>query len=217
MKNKAYTYHLDPRDEVGATILGELKDRGPNNVANALGQSSEHVKSFLHVLRQELAFYICCLNLHEKLSTKKVPICFPIPYREGERKHRFKDLRDTSLALNMNEITVGNSVNANDKELIIISGANQRGKSSFLRSIGIAQITMQSGCFVSASEFESELCPGLFTHYKREEDPTMSGGKFDEELARMSEIVDHVRPNLIMLFNESFAATNAREGSEVAR
>jgi DNA mismatch repair ATPase MutS len=57
----------------------------------------------------------------------------------------------------------------------------------------------------------------LFTHYKREEDPTMKSGKFDEELARMSEIVGQITPNSMLLFNESFAATNEREGSEIAK
>jgi DNA mismatch repair ATPase MutS len=45
----------------------------------------------------------------------------------------------------------------------------------------------------------------------------MTSGKFDEELGRMSEIVDAITPNSIVLFNESFAATNEREGSEIAR
>jgi len=45
----------------------------------------------------------------------------------------------------------------------------------------------------------------------------MTSGKLDEELARMSEIVDHIEPNSMLLFNESFAATNEREGSEIAR
>ena len=45
----------------------------------------------------------------------------------------------------------------------------------------------------------------------------MKSGKFDEELARMSEIADQVVPNAILLFNESFAATNEREGSEIAK
>ncbi|MDA8088807.1 MAG: hypothetical protein M0Z61_01090, partial [Nitrospiraceae bacterium] len=35
-------------------------------------------------------------------------------------------------------------------------------------------------------------------------------------LKRMSEIVDHIKSNSIVLFNESFAATNEREGSEIA-
>jgi DNA mismatch repair ATPase MutS len=57
----------------------------------------------------------------------------------------------------------------------------------------------------------------LFTHYKREEDVSLKSGKFDEELSRMSDIVDHITPNSMVLFNESFAATNEREGSEIAR
>ncbi len=45
----------------------------------------------------------------------------------------------------------------------------------------------------------------------------MESGKFDEELGRMSTIVDAITPDSMVLFNESFAATNEREGSEIAR
>jgi hypothetical protein len=41
--------------------------------------------------------------------------------------------------------------------------------------------------------------------------------KLDEELARMSHIADRITPNRLLLCNESFAATNEREGSEIAR
>jgi DNA mismatch repair ATPase MutS len=71
--------------------------------------------------------------------------------------------------------------------------------------------------FVPAESFSSNVCDGLFTHYKREEDATMKSGKLDEELSRMSDIVDKITPNSMVLFNESFAATNEREGSEIAR
>jgi len=76
---------------------------------------------------------------------------------------------------------------------------------------------MQSGMFVAAESFAANLCAGLFTHYKREEDAAMKSGKFDEELGRMSDIVSVIVPNSMMLFNESFASTNEREGSEIAR
>jgi DNA mismatch repair ATPase MutS len=55
------------------------------------------------------------------------------------------------------------------------------------------------------------------THYKREEDATMRGGKLDEELRRMSDIADEIAPSSVLLCNESFASTNEREGSEIAR
>jgi hypothetical protein len=51
----------------------------------------------------------------------------------------------------------------------------------------------------------------------REEDATMRSGKLDEELARMSEIAGQITPGSILLCNESFASTNEREGSEIAR
>jgi DNA mismatch repair ATPase MutS len=71
--------------------------------------------------------------------------------------------------------------------------------------------------FVPADSFRANVCPGVFTHFKREEDPSMRSGKLDEELARMSEIADRISSGSLMLFNESFAATNEREGSEIAR
>jgi hypothetical protein len=45
----------------------------------------------------------------------------------------------------------------------------------------------------------------------------MKSGKFDEELSRMSDIADDMTSNSMVLFNESFAATNEREGSEIGR
>ena len=45
----------------------------------------------------------------------------------------------------------------------------------------------------------------------------MRSGKLDEELSRMSTIVDSLREGAMVLLNESFASTNEREGSEIAR
>jgi len=45
----------------------------------------------------------------------------------------------------------------------------------------------------------------------------MKSGKLDEELGRMSVIVDELKAGSMILFNELFAATNEREGSEIAR
>jgi DNA mismatch repair ATPase MutS len=135
----------------------------------------------------------------------------------GERKHSFKGLYDVCLALSVKQRIVGNDVKADNKDLVIITGANQGGKSTFLRSIGLGQMMMQCGMFVAAESFCSNVCDGLFTHYKREEDATMKSGKFDEELSRMSDIADNMTSNSMVLFNESFAATNEREGSEIGR
>ena len=76
---------------------------------------------------------------------------------------------------------------------------------------------MQCGMFVPAASFRANVCDGLFTHFKREEDTSMRSGKLDEELSRMSAIIDNITPHSIVLLNESFASTNEREGAEIAR
>jgi hypothetical protein len=216
-QNPGLTFRLHPRDQRGAKALGELNEKGITQVATLLGQSADYILNFFKSLRTELAFYVGCLNLHQALMDKKEPVCFPVPVNADQRKHSFTELYDVGLALSIRPKVIGNDFSAEHKELVIITGANQGGKSTFLRSAGLAQLMMQSGMFVGATSFSANICANLFTHYRREEDETMRSGKFDEELQRMSEIVDHLSPNSMLLFNESFAATNEREGSEIAR
>lgn len=212
-----FSFSLHPRDEAGARALAELRNRGISLVADALAQSTDHVRDFFGMLQAELAFYVGCVNLHEQLARKGEPVCMPAPVADEERRLSVRGLYDVCLALKLDQRVVGNDANANDKDLVIVTGANQGGKSTFLRGVGLAQLMMQSGMFVAADYFCSSVCHGLFTHYKREEDPGMKSGKLDEELRRMSDIVDHITSGSLILLNESFAATNEREGSEVAR
>jgi DNA mismatch repair ATPase MutS len=216
-RSPVYSYTLHPRDDHGARALGELRDRGLNLVANAVAQSADHINFFFNTLRLELAFYIGCLNLYEQITQLGEPVSFPRPVDASAHRLSFVGLYDITLALTMKQKVVGNDVDADNKDLVIVTGANQGGKSTFMRSIGLAQLMMQCGMFVPAESFSANLCNRLFTHYRREEDATMTHGKLDEELSRMSAIVDQITPGSMVLFNESFAATNEREGSEIAR
>ena len=213
---EAYTFSIADRDETGAQILADIHHRGITRVAVALAESAHHVLSFFKTLRTELAFYVGCMNLHRRLASKGEPMCFPDPAPAGERRHGFRGMYDVCLSLRLEGRAVGNAADADGRSLVIITGANQGGKSTFLRGVGLAQVMMQCGMFVGAESFAAGVCPAVITHYKREEDATMKSGKFDEELARMSEIVEHIAPDSLILFNESFAATNEREGSEIA-
>jgi hypothetical protein len=69
--------------------------------------------------------------------------------------------------------------------------AEARAQSTFLRSVGLAQMMMQSGLFVGAEAFGANIVRGVFTHCKREEDTSMTGGKFDDELSRMNALGRH--------------------------
>jgi MutS domain V len=213
----AYSFTVNERDEAGMRTLSELISRGVNETANALAQSADHIKSFFQLLRAELGFYLGCLNLREQLVAKGQPVCYPVPAALGEDRLRARGLYDASLALTLGGPVTGNDVDADGRQLIMITGANQGGKSTFLRAVGQAQLMTQAGMFVPAESFAGSACSGIFTHFKREEDATMEKGKLDEELARMRAITERIASGGLLLCNESFAATNEREGSEIAR
>lgn len=212
-----YGFEIDPRDEAGSHALVDLTGKALNDTANTVTQSADHVRRFFSRLRIELAFYLGCMNLYDRLTKAGVPTCFPEPRPLDARTFTCRDLRDVGLCLATGTPVSGNSIDADGASLVVVTGANEGGKSTFLRSVGTAQLMMQAGMFVPSKSLRANVVNGVFTHFKREEDDTMTHGKFDEELARMSTIADFVAPQSMLLCNESFASTNEREGSEIAR
>ena len=215
--NSRLLYEIDPRDEAGARALEDLQAQGIASVAAALAESADHILGFFQMLRVELGFYVACLNLHREISNHGLPCCFPEPLGPDAAVLSASRICDLVLGLTTPERVIGSDLIADGKQLIMITGANRGGKSTFLRSIGLAQLMMQAGMFVVAEAFRANVCDRIYAHFKREEDETMRRGKLDQELSRMTLIVDEITPNSLVLFNESFACTNEREGSEIAR
>jgi hypothetical protein len=216
-ERRSFTYEVGARDDAGMHTLSQMRDTGLASTAVALAESTEHVHRFFEQLRTELAFYIGCLNLHSALTAKGEPFCFPGPPAVGSPTLEARGLYDPALSLRIDGRAIGNDVAGDGKALLVITGANGGGKSTLLRAIGTAQLMMQAGMFVAADAYRADVRDAVLTHFRREEDPTLERGKLDEELARMSEIVDHVSGRSLVLLNESLSATNEREGSQIAR
>lgn len=212
----AHTLTIAERDIAGFSALSELRAHALSRVSHVLAESTEHVLSFFTMLRCELAFYLGCTNLHHRLQEVGAPTCYPVPTACGEPVFTGRGLYDPCLALLRGAPVVGNDLDAGESVLVVITGANQGGKSTLLRSVGLAQLMVQSGMFVGAQSLCADVRTILFTHFKREEDAGMRAGKLDEELSRMSDIANELGPGGMVLSNESFASTDEREGSRIA-
>jgi hypothetical protein len=225
-KDKGYWlhWHLAPAFSVNAEEnpngLEDLHQRrilAINAATSVLIQAAEFQKSFFNMLRRELSFYVGCLNLTDKMRAVGMPLSIPTLLPLESRERKWHNLYDVSLSLSKASAVVGNDLEIDGKHLYIITGANQGGKSTFVRSLGQAQLMAQCGMLVGAESFAAPLRRGVFTHFIREEDRNMRSGKLDEELKRMRDIVDQLEPGALMMFNESFSSTNEREGSEIGR
>ncbi|WP_084523335.1 MutS-related protein [Nocardia inohanensis] len=196
----------DPLRIVTAPALAIVKE--------VVGRVADNVQGFFRELRTELAFYLGCVNLRERLSRAGTPTCFPIPAHPGENVLSARDLRDPLLSLARSEV-VGTDIDATATTFTVVTGANSGGKSTFLRSVGCAQLMMQAGLFVTARACTADIRHGLFTHFVRAEDPAMQHGRLDEELARLREITDQLAPHAMVLCNEPFASTNDRDAAAI--
>ncbi|MCE4622551.1 MAG: hypothetical protein F7B19_04470 [Desulfurococcales archaeon] len=214
---RKYTWKLPPRDEAGEDELWNIKNLALEKPAKILNIAYQHVIEFINSLRTELAFYVGALNLWDRLKRIGAPTSFPIPRETGERVLRFKDLVEVSLALRIGRRPVPNTLDSKQRMIIVVSGPNKGGKTVFLRSIGQAQLMMMAGMYVAAEHYESSISTGVYTHFETEEKPNLGKGRLEEELARISEIVDHLKRGSMLLMNESFSSTNEKEGSEIAR
>ena len=207
---------ISSKDEDGLKDLELRKARVISEDVNVLAQATDHVLQFFTSLRDELGFYVGCLNLKETLEANGLPVCMPA-IEKGGRRRTYANLYDASLPLIGVKGVVGNDMDYSEKTLFIITGANQGGKSTFLRSLGQSQVMLQCGMFTAAASYRAHIASGIFTHFRKEEDAKMDSGKLDEELERMSRIANHVKKGALVMFNESFAATNEREGAEIGR
>ncbi len=216
--HRAYAFDVHPRDEAGLEALGDLRDRATNLVANALAQSTDRIAAYFTQLRTEVAFFVACLNVERRLEAAGVPTCRPEPVGlQPAPILSARGLYDGVLALRTCGRVIGNDLHADGRTLVMITGANSGGKSTFLRSIGLSHLQLQCGMHVCAERYRASVCDGLFTHFAREEDVTMRSGRFDEELGRMSRITRQLSPHSMLLCNESFTGTSEWEGSEIAR
>ncbi len=211
VEHSSLTFEIDPRDIAGSEALGALRSRGIDSAARVLTASEDHVTDFLQALATELSFYLGAETVYRRLTALGCPVTFPVPADDGHRHHT--NLIEPTLAVRSGARPVGNDLPDTDCALVFITGANQGGKTTYLRSLGIAQVMMQAGMFVAAEEFTAPPRTGVFTHFRREADPTMRHGGFDDELVRMRSIVEDLEPGGLLLCNESFSTTDFREGS----
>ena len=203
------------KDQAMQDDAAQLEFQTVNYVYSYCNSLVDSYGTFFDQLHFQLAFYLGAINIRSQLQRFKIEYCFP---QVSEKKDllRYDDLKEMVMTLDKEGKTVGNSGTLDGRQLVVITGANQGGKSTFLRSIGIAQIMMQCGLIVSAKSYQSGIYTSLFTHFTRREDSAMNSGRLDEELRRMDQIINNMGEDPLILLNESFATTTEKEGSEIA-
>lgn len=195
--------------------IGELIEANLEGIFKVLSQFNKKLIVFFKQVRYQFGFYSCCERLYSELVARSIKCCFP-EFVEGQSKMSIEELVDVALVIKEKKNVVSNTLSVEDKSLWIITGANQGGKTTFLRSLGVSILMAQSGLFVGASAYKSKIFTGIFTHFPSAEDEKVHKGLLEVELSLLDQIIDAIKRDGILLMNESFATTTEKEGSLIA-
>ena len=109
---------------------------------------------------------------------------------------------------------IGNTIEVdNDSYVIFLTGDNMEGKSTFMKTFGIAIFLAHVGFPVPAKGMEFSVRNGMFTTINLPDNLSMGYSHFYAEVLRVKKVAQQVRqtPNLIIIFDELFRGTNVKD------
>ena len=120
-----------------------------------------------------------------------------------------KVIKDNYVA---NDIVMDSKTN-----IILITGPNMAGKSTYMRQLGIIAIMVQIGCFVPAKEASLPIFDQIFTRIGASDDLVSGESTFMVEMMEASNAIKNATPNSLILFDELGRGTATFDGMSLAQ
>jgi DNA mismatch repair protein MutS len=163
---------------------------------------------------QELQFYLAFLDYIRPVRAAGLSFCYP-EVSASSRDVRAIGTFDLALAHKL--VSRRTPVVTNDfaleglERIVVVTGPNQGGKTTFARTFGQLHHLAAVGCPVPGSAARLFLPDRLFTHFEREEDLAAMTGKLEDDLIRIGDILRAATGASIVILNETFASTTVHD------
>ncbi|WP_409294301.1 DNA mismatch repair protein MutS [Peribacillus sp. SCS-26] len=113
---------------------------------------------------------------------------------------------------------VPNSIRMDEeREILLITGPNMSGKSTFMRQVALMAILAQIGCFVPADEAVLPIFDKVFTRIGAADDLISGQSTFMVEMLEAKHAIDHATGDSLILFDEIGRGTSTYDGMALAQ
>lgn len=174
----------------------------------------------IDTFEKEIQFYLSWLDCIRPLRSAGLQFCLP-SVSPTDKAIVARDVFDVALAkkvvLSSHPIVKNDFSLSGTERILIVTGPNQGGKTTFARIFGQLHHLASIGCLVPAAEARLFLFDHLFSHFEREESLKSHRGKLHEELLSIHASLGAATPDSILILNEVFTSTTLKDSIFLSR
>jgi hypothetical protein len=165
---------------------------------------------------REVQFFVAYLEHAERLRSRGLALTLP---RISDRTKGFEasDTYDIALATSLlgspGTLVTNDVALRGDERIIVVTGPNQGGKTTFARTVGQLHHLAALGCPVPGNDVRIHVVDRVFTHFERVERLEEMTGKLEADLVRVKAILDEATSRSLVILNESFSSTTATDAA----